>query len=497
MNVLRRPSRWTLRTRLLVALVVITVVGLSAFGTLSLILLDRSQAQRVDDQLNLIAVELQSTKRPPPPAVPPAGEELPSEFRLMFFDDTGSPLLTLGAPIDTSTAPDLPDMDERSVLARGETPFTVSDTSTGTHWRVKTIVLPAGAEGETAAVAISLATAEATTAQLRTIELVAGFALLAAMSCVAALLVRVGLRPLTSIAQTADAIAAGDLGRRVPDTDPHTEIGRLATAFNVMVTRLAAATRRSELSEQRMRTFVADASHELRTPLTTIRGYAELYRRGTDQRPDEVRDMMERIEAAAIRMGGLVNDLILLAELDEKRPLARTVVDLGELAAQVVRDARSRAPHRTLSLHLPAQAVCVAADEDRLYQAVENLVGNALVHTPETATVRVVVGTVDPASIDRDRLAAETGAELADGVRYAFVEVTDTGPGMPAETAFHVFDRFYKASGSRSGGTGSGLGLAITAAMVDAHDARLQLSTAPGQGATFRILLRPVGHPAQ
>lgn len=493
MTLVRRPSRWTLRTRLLVVLILIAIVGLGSFGVLSLSLLERSQADRVDAQLNLVATDLKSSQRKPPTLESQSpSEDVPSEFRLMFYDSAGTLVGRLGAPVGSSTFPVLPAMDADAVRARGDVAFSVPDQSSDTHWRVRTFVQPAvdgRPGGGTAAVAISLATTEATTAHLRTIELAAGVALTVAMSVIAALLVRVGLRPLTRIEHTANAIAAGDFDRRVLDTDPHTETGRLGAAFNVMVTRLAAAMRRSEQSEQRMRTFVADASHELRTPLTTVRGFAELYRRGPNRTDPDALDMMGRIEAAATRMGVLVEDLLLLAQLDEERPLDLSRVDIGALASDVVADARHRAPDRRIDLWVEPGAARVLGDEQRLHQAVTNLVTNALVHTPDSATITVTVDTRDAAASILAEVDAEVGGGSADAGTYLVVEVADDGPGIAAEKAAHVFDRFYKVSESRTGRSGSGLGLAITAAIVIAHDARLQLSTGTGRGAVFRILL--------
>ncbi|NEW27722.1 sensor histidine kinase [Nocardia cyriacigeorgica] len=334
---------------------------------------------------------------------------------------------------------------------------------------------------------MSLATSDATAERLRTIELSVGAILLAAMTLLAAILVRLGLIPLTRIELTAEAIAAGDLDRRVDDTDPHTEAGRLGAAFNVMVDRQAQTMRQLEASEQRMRRFIADASHELRTPLTTVRGFAELYRRGGAQADPEIRELMGQIEGAAIRMGLLVDDLLLLARLDEERPLDLTEVDLVGIAESVVRDAKTRAPDRTIRLLAGNGAPRVIGDDLRLRQVVANLVDNALVHAPAPATVTVRVSTSTGVP-DTDPVAAEAGGDLPPASEYVVLDVADDGPGIPPDKAAHMFDRFYRASDSRSGTNGSGLGLAITAAILTAHRARIRLHTELGEGARFRIL---------
>jgi two-component system OmpR family sensor kinase len=295
-------------------------------------------------------------------------------------------------------------------------------------------------------------------------------------------LVRGSLRPLEEVENTAEAIAAGDLSRRVPVRRPGSEVGRLANAFNVMVGRIENAFRASERSEtsarsseERMRQFVADASHELRTPLTSIRGYAELYRQGAVASQEEVAGVLRRIEDQAARMGLLVDDLLLLARLDHQRPLEHEPVDLAVLAVDAVHDAHAVAPDRAVGLRLPPArgdepvAVPVLGDAARLRQVVGNLLNNAITHTPPDVRIEVRLRTA--------------GAE---GV----LEVADAGPGLPAEQAERVFERFYRADPSRgrdSGGTG--LGLAIVAALVAAHGGRVEVDTAVGVGTTFRVML--------
>jgi two-component system OmpR family sensor kinase len=289
------------------------------------------------------------------------------------------------------------------------------------------------------------------------------------------------------VEHTAAAIAGGDLSRRIPERPSSTEVGRLTRSLNGMLSQIESAFRAREASEARTRRFAADASHELRTPLASIRGFAELYRQGAVP-PDEVPRTMGRIEDEARRMGSLVEDLLLLARLDEQRPTRSDPVDLAVIAGDAVHDARGLDPGRTVSLvglrpdGGPVPAL-VRGDEDRLRQVVANLVANAVRHTPAGTPIEVAVG-VETGSAD--------GAPGADGAsRVAVLEVRDHGAGLAPEQASRVFERFYRvdASRQRGRGGGSGLGLSIVAAVVAAHRGTVQVTQTPGGGATFRVQL--------
>jgi len=316
--------------------------------------------------------------------------------------------------------------------------------------------------------------------------LVIGAAVLVLLGGLAYLVVRRSLRPLTEVERTAAAIAAGEFDRRVPTGGTGTEVGRLSLALNGMLSQLqtaldasAASARRATTSEQKMRRFVTDASHELRTPLTTIRGFAELYRQGAVAEPAAVARLMGRIEGEAQRMGLLVEDLLLLARLDAQRPLECRPVDLLALASDAVHDARAVAPERDVRMEVvdgPGTPE-VVGDEGRLRQVLSNLVTNALAHTPAQASVTVRVGTDGPDVV---------------------LEVADTGPGLSAQDAERVFERFYRADSSRtraSGGTG--LGLSIVAALVAAHRGTVGVESGPGTGAVFRVRLPRAADPVR
>ncbi|MDX8147727.1 HAMP domain-containing sensor histidine kinase [Lentzea sp. BCCO 10_0061] len=272
-------------------------------------------------------------------------------------------------------------------------------------------------------------------------------------------LVRASTRALEEVEQVAGEIAAGDLSRRVPVRRPGSEVGRLAAALNTMLGQIEQAFAVRVSSENRMRQFVADASHELRTPLTSIRGYAELYRQGA---ASDASAVLKRIEDQASRMGLLVEDLLQLARLDSEQPLTLSTVDLVVLVTDAVVEARDRETRRLVSLALPTGPVLAEADEARVRQVLTNLLDNALIHTPAESPIEV-------------RLTAEA------------IEVADHGPGVTAEQASRVFERFYRVDPARGPG-GSGLGLSIVAALVAAHGWRIELDTAPGEGAVFRVL---------
>ena len=331
--------------------------------------------------------------------------------------------------------------------------------------------------GSTLVVAVPLADVNSTLHRLTLIELAVGGAVLAALALLATWLVRLGLRPLERIEATAERIAAGeDLDQRIPDADPRTEVGRLGRTLNAMLERIEAAFAERRASEARLRRFVADASHELQTPLTSVRGYAELFRRGAARDPEDLDMAMSRIEAEATRMGVLVDDLLTLARLDQGRELRREPVDLVPLARDLVHDARVVDPDRPIAFESDGPVV-VEGDDPALRQVVGNLIANARVHTPAGTPVTV-------------RVRAEGGR--------AVVEVADRGPGMPPEDAARVFERFFRADPSRARTSGgSGLGLSIVAAVAEAHGGSAEVESAPGEGATFRIALplRGAGEP--
>jgi two-component system, OmpR family, sensor kinase len=471
--------RWTLQARLVAALLALATVALLVFGVASVLLIRKSQIDRVDDRLSGFR-GFPAAGRPAP-----RGDNLPTEFRVSVFGLDGTLAGNFGQGTDESGGPRLPAINASTVDAQSQAPFTVGDKAGGAAWRVRVVRISDGIT----AIALSLETVEATTRQLITIEFAVGALLLVMLGSIGFSVVRLGLRPLTRIEQTAAAIAGGDLDRRVEETDKRTETGRLGRALNTMLGRLSSAMRQRERSEARLRRFIADASHELRTPLTSIRGFAELYRRGGAAERSDVDRLMGRIEEEAVRMGLLVDDLLLLARLDEQRGLELDEVDLVVLAADAVHDVNAREPARRVRLSTPDGPVRVVGDEHRLRQVTMNLVTNAVTHTPPGTPVTVTVA-AHPLNGADDTPAATAGASLDGLTEAAMLEVRDRGDGIPADAAPLVFDRFFRVDAGRSrrnGGTG--LGLAITAAILEAHHGRIDLHTNPGRGATFRVLL--------
>jgi two-component system OmpR family sensor kinase len=378
---------------------------------------------------------------------------------------------------DRDAAPALPANNDV-----GPNPVTVGSLDgSNTQWRAVSV---RSSQGELITVAIDLSDVQSTVRALTWSQIGIGLAVLLVLGIAGFLVIRRSLRPLGEVEQTAAAIAAGELDRRVPQRDPRTEVGRLSLALNGMLAQIQRAVASSDqsaamarTSEERMRRFITDASHELRTPLTTIRGFAELYRQGAAR---DVELAMSRIESESRRMGLLVEDLLLLARLDAQRPLEQHRVDLLALATDAVHDAQSIAPNRRIAMQVfdgPGTPE-VIGDEARLRQVLSNLVSNALQHTPETAGVTVRVGTEGD---------------------HAVLEVIDKGPGMCKEDADRVFERFYRADSSRaraSGGTG--LGLSIVDSLVYAHGGTVTVETGPGEGCRFRVNLPRIADvPAQ
>lgn len=332
------------------------------------------------------------------------------------------------------------------------------------------VVAQEGSGGAITLVGASLDDVDASVSRLVTVEIIGLVVALTALGLVAFWVLRLGVRPLKQMTATASEIAAGDLSQRVPTAEPGTEAGELADALNAMLGRLEGSFAEQAATEARLRRFVADASHELRTPITTIRGYAELHRQGALEDAEARRMAMARTEQEAIRMGSLVEDLLLLARLDQGRPLAREPVDLAVLAEDARADAAAAHPDHPVTVEVVGDGL-VTGDEDRLRQVVGNLVANVTAHTPPGTDVHVSVQ--GPAGDDDVRLV-----------------VADDGPGMAPEVAARAFERFSRGDVVRSRAAGStGLGLSIVEAIVAAHGGRVDLRSGPGEGTEVTVTL--------
>ena len=322
--------------------------------------------------------------------------------------------------------------------------------------------------GQTVVFAIPIDDIATTLGQLMQLELFISLAVVGATGLLAWLLIEIGLRPLRRMGAVAGEIAAGDYTRRVEPATPKTEIGRLGLALNAMLSQIETAFAQRTASERRLRRFIADASHELRTPLTSIRGYSEMLRRGANESPEDSLLARRRIEEESVRMSALVDDMLLIARLDQGRPLDNKPVDLQAIARDAAADARAVAPQRDITLQAPA-TVIVNGDDTRLRQVVGNLVRNALVHTPATSPIEIAVTTQNGT------------AELS---------VADHGPGLKPEDRERIFEPFYRADASRSRDSGgAGLGLSIVTAVVAAHGGQVSVKETSGGGATFEVAL--------
>jgi two-component system OmpR family sensor kinase len=394
---------------------------------------------------------------------------LPTQF-LVEVVSAGGKISMAGGPPGAADGPRL----SAAQLSQTGTPFTAPASGTsGGSWRVLVQRLTGGSH---LVIAYSLGDLDSTVTRLEVADALAGGAAIVLLAGVGLPLVRASLAPLKTIESTAAAIADGDLSRRIDHPAGNTEVGRLAEALDVMLASIEAAylaradgEARARGSQERMQRFIADASHELRTPLTSMRGLAEYgLQQGEAADQEELLRLMGLVVREAGRMGRLVDDLLLLARFDAGRPLDRRPVDLASIAAEAVQQARIVAPGRPITLKAP-EPVIADGDAERLRQITDNLIGNAIQHTPPGSPVTVTV-TNEPG-----------------GVRLT---VADRGPGMTPEQASHVFERFYRTDGARTRARGgAGLGLAIAESLAAAHGGELTVDTQPGRGAAFHLRL--------
>ena len=474
-------GRLSLRARLVLGVIAIAAVGLLAadiatYRALSSFLLDR-----VESTLNAVHPGVEAALFPRQGPGPGPRGDLGALFNSIpgdcievrqtnqkilaatcireFGDSTPAPGPKLPATITLPKSANTPDGDRVTFL-------TVPALSGGGSYRVRASV-EANAPNRILLIAAPLADVNSTLHRLLLIELAVTAAVLLAMTALALWIVRLGLRPLDAIGKTAAAIAAGDLSQRVERAEDRTEVGRLGLALNKMLEKIEEGVTALEASEAKLRRFVADASHELRTPLAAVRAYAELFGRGASDHPDDLERSMKGISRESERMSVLVDDLLLLAHLDEGRPLTLEPVALDEVVAEAVETARTLEPARPVEVEL-APAL-VSGDHDRLRQVVDNLLSNVRSHTPTDAPLRI---------------------ELSSSDGHAVLTVADSGPGMNADQLAQVFERFYRADPSRARSSGgAGLGLAIVAAVVEAHGGEVEAESTPGQGTLLRVQL--------
>ena len=459
-------GRLSLRARLLLAVLALATVGLLAadiatYSSLSSFLIDRTDSSLRDTAHSISQPGGDLGTRIAPPGTVVQVRSL--DGTTVVATVARPELPGYAAPAPKLPATIRPPKDTAGPEAVSY--FTVGSASDGGRYRVRASIED-GATGMLV-VATSLEDVDSTLHRLLLIEALVTILVIGGIAALGLWVVRLGLRPLGEIEDTAAAIAAGDLSRRVERAEERTEVGRLGLSLNAMLTQIETSFRAQEASERRLRRFVADASHELRTPLAAVRAYAELFERGASARPADLERSMSGISRESERMSVLVDDLLLLARLDDGRPLERVPVELDDVVGEAVETSQAVDPGRPIELR--AERAVVVGDRVRLRQIVDNLLANVRAHTP--------AGT--PVSVSLTRV--NGSAEIA---------VSDAGPGLDDEHLEHVFERFYRADASRARASGGvGLGLAIVAAVAEAHGGSVSASSEPGHGATFRIAL--------
>jgi two-component system OmpR family sensor kinase len=472
----------SLRARLLVGLVALVATGLAAAAIVTYeeqrsFLLARVNQEVANARLP-VAVTLGLIHpggrgaRPQQPGASTRGAPTTlqtSGTYALLLDATGKVIETHAFSYDQA-APSPPELPAKLSISQFRSTrlhlFTVaSKGDSGLRYRVAAFAIT---EGRVLVIGVPLRDVDQTLSRLVVVELLVGAGVIMALTALGWVVIRLGLRPLERMGRVASEIAHGDLTRRVSPDDPRTEVGRLGASLNEMLVQIEQAFEARGESEDRLRRFLSDASHELRTPLASIRGYAELFRLGAASDPGELERAMARIEAEATRMGVLVENLLLLARLDELPEIRFVPVDLRELAEHAAQDTRAVAPDREVSLAVD-EPTPVLGDPEQLRQVLANLTRNAMIHTPAATSIEISV-----------RRAGDR----------AVLEVRDHGPGLPAGTGDRVFDRFWRTEAGRSRGRGgSGLGLAIVKAIVQAHHGDVHAANAPGGGAVFRVTL--------
>ena len=461
-----RLAALPLRVRLVALLVLLLLVALTITSIATSAMMRRQLMDSTDRDLNEAALPTASQVLSQLLHRQQVG--IPTNYAVRFMPTDGSAPYAVN-PTGERLHPDIPRLTVNDPRILNGRLFTVGSTDGEMRWRVVPGRLNDGSA--TFAVAVPLRGVDNTVQQTVRFAVLIGLAIIATCALLGWFGVRRAFRPLAQIEDTAAGIAAGDLTRRIPEPTTEDEVASLARSLNAMLAQIEQSFAVREASEERMRQFVSDASHELRTPLAAVRGYAELFRQGAVTEPEDVAGAMRRIEDESIRMGGLVEDLLLLTRLDSQRPLEKGPVDLTVLAADAVQDARaldSTRQVRLLGLTGDLQPTTIEGDEARLRQVVTNLVGNAVNHTPHGTDIEIAVGS------DAGR---------------AKLEIRDHGPGVDPIKARKVFERFYRADPSRGRGNGggNGLGLAIVAAIVSAHGGRVGVAMTPGGGATFVV----------
>ena len=466
----------SLRNRLTIGVLVLSAIGFVGAGVGAQALLRDYLINQVDDQLLSvvggvaerldragIANDADVDDQRSAQAITPLNR-VPTSTSVTVLDPFGNLIGGIGGDFNSNKITDyVKGLLPGQVEAYGSKPFTIQ--APGPDFRVATTVLPSSLGS--VIVAQSLADFDKTTRQIGSVFLIIGSLVLIFIAFASRQVIKVGMRPLQKIEETAEKIAAGDLSARLDNFEPDTEVGRLSTSLNTMLSRIEEAFDARMRSEDKLRRFVADASHELRTPLTAIRGFAELHRQGAIPDGEKTNELIARIEKESMRMGYLVEDLLMLARLDQSRELVIADVNLSELVQEAVTSAQAAGPDHVITTSI-ASGVVTKGDADKIYQVVTNLLANARAHTPAGTTINVSV--------------SKAGTD-------SLVTVADNGPGLSAADQARIFERFYRvdASRQRNSKDGSGLGLSIVDAVMRAHGGEVTVASELGKGAAFTL----------
>jgi two-component system OmpR family sensor kinase len=491
-------SLWSLRNRLVVGVVILSALGFIASDIVARSSLRQYLINQIDNQLTSVAggseLRLDQAGIAPDEYNPPAADaetygesddassaakaaapaqasplrplrQVPTTMSVTLLDPYGNIVGVVGGDLNTQEISRyIQGFTPKKVLSHKNAPFTLR--APGADFRVLARVLPS--EIGSVVVAQSLFDIDETMRRLQVLFIFIGLIALLLIGLASRKVIGIGLKPLEAVEATAESIASGDLSARLPAAKPDTEVGRLVSSLNQMLTRIEESFEARTESEERLRRFVADASHELRTPLTAIRGFAELHRQGAVKGEAQTAELVSRIEKESVRMGSLVEDLLLLARLDQSREMIKVPVDVVHTVNEAVASARAAGPEHPIEIINPDQEIYVLGDSNRIHQVIANLLANARTHTPSGTPITVTVSQTD------------------EGVS---VSVADKGPGLSEADQTRIFERFYRADPSRvrSNDEGSGLGLAIVDAVMRAHGGRVSVTSKPGQGATFTL----------
>ncbi|MEY3008931.1 MAG: sensor histidine kinase [Candidatus Nanopelagicaceae bacterium] len=477
------PGQWSLKNRLVLGVVILGALGITGSDFAAQNAFRAFLIAQVDAQLEAISTtsgirldragitsERDESSNENEPLFQPFEpiREVPSEISVSLLDENGVVMGTLGGAQSPQQVQNvISGLSVSELREKVGVPFTIeSNDRNRSEYRALARILP----GEIGSVitAVSLDGVERSINQLRFLFFAVGFVVIILLAFVARRIIGISLKPLTQVEETAEAFAKGDYTARLPEARGDTEVGKLTWALNQMLSRIEESFEAQKASEDKLRRFVADASHELRTPLTAIRGFAELHRQGAIKGEEKTGELVGRIEQESIRMSTLVEDLLLLARLDQSREMERLPIDLKTLISEAVTSAQAAGPDHPIEMSLPKDEIFLLGDSMRIHQVIANLLANARTHTPAGTEIKVAL------------VADESGITI---------EVSDYGPGLSKADQKRIFERFYRADPSRvrSRGEGTGLGLSIVDAVMRAHGGTVSVTSELGHGATFKL----------